>query len=116
VSYKNIEDRRAASKRHYEANKHAYLDRNKKYRTSIWEYVKNLKESSPCIDCHVLYPYYVMDFDHLGDKEYDINFLCSTGRIGALKKELTKCELVCANCHRIRTHKRLEASPLSSAD
>ena len=28
------------------------------------EYIRNLKESTPCKDCGKKYPYYVMDFDH----------------------------------------------------
>ena len=29
-----------------------------------------------------------MDFDHLNNKEFDVNYLSATGRIGALKKEI----------------------------
>ena len=109
MAYKNIEDRKAASKRHYAANKAAYYERNKRYRADIRQFVRDLKEKSPCNDCHMGYPYYVMDFDHLGNnvKENIISILANTGRIGSLKREIKKCELVCANCHRIRTHKRL---------
>ena len=28
------------------------------------------------------------------------------GSEGALKEEIEKCDVVCANCHRIRTHRR----------
>lgn len=108
MPYKNIEDRKAASKRHYAVNKQRYLERNQLYRQKIQEMVRSLKESSPCHDCNQHYPYYVMDFDHLDmDKKLNnINYLSSTGRIGALKQEIVKCEVVCANCHRIRTHQR----------
>lgn len=108
MAYKNIEDRKAASKKHYYANKQRYLERNTRYRNEIKKYVQALKENQPCADCGVSYPYYVMDFDHLEGsiKENDINFLSNTGRIGAVKKEIAKCEIVCANCHRIRTHQR----------
>ncbi len=106
MAYKNIDDRKAASKRHYEANKVRYVERNKRYREEIRAFVRGVKENSPCQDCNKNYPYYVMDFDHLEDKKFDINFLASTGRIGALKVEIKKCEVVCANCHRIRTHIR----------
>jgi ribosomal protein S20 len=107
MAYKNIEDRKAASRRHYQANKSKYLARNKQYRSSIREFVKSLKQSTPCKDCGKRYPSYVMDFDHLEDKENIISFLMSSGRIGALKREIQKCEIVCANCHRGRTHDRL---------
>lgn len=106
MAYKNIEDQRVASKRHYEANKNKYKARNKIYRSSIREFVQKIKESNPCVDCGVSYPYYVMDFDHLEDKQEGINFLVSTGRIGALKQEMLKCEIVCANCHRSRSYRR----------
>ena len=115
MAYKNIEDQHAASKRHYIANKQDYLDKNKKYRKFIRNFVKDVKESSPCIDCGVKYPYYVMDFDHLEDKEFRVSYLSSTGRIGALKKEMKKCEIVCSNCHRKRTYER-EISTRSSVD
>jgi hypothetical protein len=116
VAYKNIEDQKAASKRHYLANKRKYLERNKKYRLQISNFVKEIKEQTPCVDCSNNYPYYVMDFDHLEGraKKNIISVLAATGRIGALKKEIEKCEVVCSNCHRKRTHKRLSAR--SSAD
>ncbi|MGH7195645.1 MAG: hypothetical protein ACREGA_02595 [Candidatus Saccharimonadales bacterium] len=114
MAYKDSEDQKAASKRHYEANKQKYLERNKRYRDYISAYVRDIKESSPCKDCGIQYPYYVMDFDHIENKENIISFLAATGRVGALKREIKKCELVCSNCHRMRTHKRLSAR--SSAD
>ena len=117
MAYKDIEARKAASKRHYEANKQKYLERNKRYRMIIRDYIRNIKGTTPCSDCNRQYPFYVMDFDHLENKENAVSFLMSTGRIGALKREIKKCEIVCANCHRLRTHKRLEEmSARSSVD
>ena len=109
MAYKNIKDRKAASRRHYLANKERYLERNKRYRLEIRQFIRQMKENAPCADCNQYYPYYVMDFDHLENKEQGINFLASTGRIGLLKKEVIKCEVVCANCHRKRTHVRLNS-------
>jgi hypothetical protein len=112
MAYKDPLQQRLASKRHYLANKDKYLERNDEYRLAIRKFVRGIKESSPCADCGQNYPYYVMDFDHLDSnlKLNDINYLTSTGRIGALKEELVKCEVVCANCHRIRTHTRTRSS------
>lgn len=108
MAYSNPEDQRAASKRHYIANKQRYLDRNTRYRKLVSDYIRDIKEKSPCVDCGVSYPYYIMDFDHLDGQQKinTISFLASTGRIGALKKEIVKCEVVCANCHRKRTYTR----------
>jgi hypothetical protein len=69
--------------------------------------MKELKENAVCSDCGLNYPSYVMDFDHLSDKLSNISYLTSSGRTAALKKELKKCEIVCSNCHRIRTHARI---------
>jgi hypothetical protein len=53
-----------------------------------------------------------MDFDHIGDdKTAAINKMVwrpvSEAR---LRAEIAKCEVVCANCHRERTHRRYVAA------
>lgn len=71
------------------------------------EKIRKLKESTPCADCGVKYPYYVMDFDHLGnDKEYNIAEMTEWASLELIEKEISKCEIVCSNCHRKRTHAR----------
>lgn len=80
--------------------------------------IHELKAKTPCTDCKVTYPYYVMDFDHLGAKEHLISRLANSGNQSALDRELSKCEVVCSNCHRIRSYSRTMAqvSPRSSVD
>ena len=108
MAYKNIEDSRAAIRRHYYANKEKYLEKNRMRRQVIRQYVNDIKASSPCKDCGVSYPYYVMDFDHIGEKSNIVSQLVKTNNLSALKQEVEKCELVCSNCHRVRTFKRLK--------
>ena len=93
---KQREKYRQYSKDHREAE---YARRRAK-----WEVVYALKDV-PCADCGIRYPRHVMDFDHLGEKEFGI----SAGRYKSLKRllaEAAKCEVVCANCHRERTYRR----------
>jgi hypothetical protein len=80
--------------------------RARKVRKSNRELVKNLKEKSPCVDCNIQYPYYVMAYDHLRDKKFKINVGMSTQSQQALLLEIEKCELVCHNCHAERTFQR----------
>ena len=49
-----------------------------------------------------------MQFDHLNtlDKVKEVSSLTSTGTLESVKKEISKCELVCANCHAERTYRR----------
>jgi hypothetical protein len=78
-------------------------------REVIRDYIRKAK-SVPCTDCGVSYPYYVMDFDHLGDKEFNISRNRGYASLATVKKEIAKCEVVCANCHRIRTFDRATAA------
>lgn len=101
------EAQRARVRKHYQENKQYYIDkaskRNKEARQKYNEY----KESLPCTDCGVYFPCYVTHFDHIGDdKKFNIADRVTHGW-KQLKEEMDKCELVCANCHAIRTHKRL---------
>lgn len=66
-----------------------------------------IKQSSGCVDCGETNPI-VLDFDHLKDKKYNVSRMIHDGfSWKAIRKEIDKCEVVCANCHRIRTHSRL---------
>jgi 5-methylcytosine-specific restriction endonuclease McrA len=65
-----------------------------------------LIKAHPCMDCHQTFHPDAMEFDHCrGEKSFNIARArnLSWPRIRA---EILKCDLVCANCHRIRTHKR----------
>jgi hypothetical protein len=67
--------------------------------------LKDLK-NRPCMDCGGRFPPECMDFDHVrGVKVMGISHLYRYS-MDRLTKELAKCELVCANCHRIRTKAR----------
>lgn len=60
-----------------------------------------------CVDCKVKYPPYVMDFDHRDPSQK--SFILASGATKAYKdalEETMKCDLVCSNCHRVRTHKQ----------
>jgi hypothetical protein len=65
-----------------------------------------LIKKSPCADCGQTFPPCCMDFDHVrGEKRFSIS-RCVTRSWDAIQSEINKCDLVCANCHRIRTFKR----------
>jgi len=85
---------------------------NKRARQRNHDYIKAIKENATCMDCGVKYPYYVYDFDHREpcDKDDVVSRVAQRGvGIPRLQAELDKCDIVCSNCHRERTHRwRLE--------
>lgn len=86
-------------------DKQVQFHRNK--RIEMRELIARCKDV-PCSDCGVKYPDYVMQFDHVsGTKLFDIGrATAATKSLSKLKAEIDKCEVVCANCHAIRTHTR----------
>ena len=75
-------------------------ERRERHRKAI----QDLKERTPCADCGGRFPYYVMDFDHRGQKSFSLASPVMQCSLKTLMKEVAKCDIVCANCHRIRTH------------
>lgn len=71
------------------------------------EIVNELKNIS-CADCKIFYPPYVMDFDHVkGVKILSVaKMISQCYALEDIMAEIAKCEVVCSNCHRIRTHMR----------
>jgi hypothetical protein len=64
-------------------------------------------KSVPCADCGGSFPPECMDFDHISDDKFRKVSWMMSSRIDKLMAEVDKCEIVCSNCHRIRTKKRM---------
>lgn len=98
---------RAYIRQHYQANRAYYREKNKRKLQRIFTLVRSAKDK-PCADCGQSYPYYVMDFDHReGEiKTTEVTRLISTHSIRRVQEEIAKCDVVCSNCHRVRTFKR----------
>jgi len=81
----------------------AYMQGRRAWASFVVAFVKQ----SPCQDCGETFPPECMDFDHVrGRKFSEIARLASTGQVSRFLKEIEKCDLVCANCHRTRTRNR----------
>ena len=67
-----------------------------------------IKQDAECMDCGVAdLPDYCYDFDHRdpSTKKWAVGTMISHKRsTKMLLEEIAKCDIVCANCHRIRTH------------
>lgn len=100
-----------ASKHHYQNNKYSYMTRIhmrdkevlQENRDKLWAYLME----HPCVDCGQT-DTRVLDLDHVyGVKREAIARMI---RIGCswptIEAEIAKCEVRCANCHRIKTMER----------
>ena len=63
-------------------------------------------KSKPCTDCGLCYPKEVMEFDHVPGRGGKLHNVSRLKTVRAILAEAEKCDLVCANCHRLRTIKR----------
>lgn len=65
-------------------------------------------KSKPCTDCGGTFHVEAMQFDHIktGKKLAVSAFAWGHWPIERLLEEIAQCELVCANCHAVRTYKR----------
>ena len=70
--------------------------------------VINKFKDVPCTDCGIRYAWYVMQFDHRDPitKLFYIGRAIVSRKLEDLVGEVAKCDVVCANCHAIRTYKR----------
>lgn len=61
-------------------------------------------KGNKCSLCKVVYPSYVFDFHHPQEKNFSLSALMS-GKWERIEEELNKCDLLCANCHRLLHYK-----------
>lgn len=71
---------------------------------NVKKFLADYKLQKGCVDCGYNKHHSALDFDHLADKSFNV---CFAKSISQAKEEIKKCEVVCSNCHRIRTYNRL---------
>lgn len=107
---------KASHKRHeqtpgFKKKRKQYNDERKYARMAAMNDLKRV----PCQDCKVRFPPICMDFDHVrGEKIGNVAEMVNQNRKwSVIEKEVAKCEVVCACCHRLRTVDRLDLEPLN---
>lgn len=102
--YKCKDCHREYMKTYYRENPDKRDEHVSRRKARIKEQVNEYKVSRGCMDCGQSYPYYVLQFDHRGDKKFTISKYMTSISIKSLWDEIAKCDVVCANCHAERTH------------
>ena len=107
MAYKDIEKERAAKRRWYDSHREVYRAQNRRKKEMLKEIMREHK-SIPCSDCGGELPFYVMDFDHREgeDKIKSVSRIVEFMNVGRRLDEIAKCDVVCADRHRIRTYER----------
>lgn len=89
--------------KHKEKYRHRARLRRRRMMTEASRYVGDFLRSHPCVDCgesDIL----VLEFDHVrGKKAFTIGSNLKTFTVDLLIKEIDKCVVRCANCHRRKT-------------
>jgi len=102
--------RSAYGKLHYQQHKQTYLTRNKSHRhrrqgrSGYWYWLMTYLDSHPCVDCGQA-DLVVLQFDHRDgtEKVSTIGAMLNHCSWVKLFAEVAKCDVRCANCHRLRT-------------
>jgi hypothetical protein len=94
---------------HYQKRKSYYKKKakisNRELRIRNLQFIVDYLKTHPCVDCSESDPI-VLEFDHQGDKIYNISSM-QTLKLEKVKREIAKCNVRCANCHKRKTAKQL---------
>ena len=97
------EEQREKSRAWYAQSEHRRsrtTECNRAHRTVLREFVITYKREHPCVMCGEPDPA-CLDFHHVDNKVESIGNAVSRGwSVKRLTKEIDKCEVLCANCHR----------------
>lgn len=100
MPYKNREDHKRALKRYYKKNTQKFANSKRKRKDKIRKFLVEFKLANPC-KCGEKNPA-CLQFHHLDPTEKEIalsQVITKCWGIEKIKKEIEKCEVMCANCH-----------------
>jgi hypothetical protein len=117
------DERLRKQKEYYAEHPEEHAVRNKSYRSRnkakynaymrVWtqkkrQYLYDIKDV-PCLDCGNKFHPACMEFDHREDeiKLFNIGRLSDWNK-NNIEAEIAKCDIVCANCHNLRTFNRIK--------
>jgi hypothetical protein len=105
------ECKREHQRRWYEGHRQEHYTRVRTAKRRYQQELRDTKDNKPCTDCGMVFPYFVLDWDHVpgGIKIGNVSTFYRHAATKKYRDEVEKCELVCANCHRYRTHNRRHA-------
>ena len=89
--------------------KEKVMERTRHKRREQTDKIRQYKEAVGCTDCKQKFPHYILEFDHLPgvEKLGSPNEISRKYSWEKAVQEIDKCDVVCANCHSIRTWKRM---------
>lgn len=109
LAYANAEDRKAYHREWYAKNKEKRRAQLNEHRAlTVEQNRKNFLEliqASTCMDCGSEdWRVFQMDHRDPSTKKYNIaQMICNSYKWETIMREIEKCDIVCANCHIIRT-------------
>jgi hypothetical protein len=103
--------RKTVDAEYHQRNKQKRLEQKRALHSRFKEWYLSLKAGKPCADCGGIFHPVAMQWDHLpgSDKVGDLGTLWRRHNKDLILAEIAKCELVCANCHAVRTLGRIGA-------
>ena len=102
MPYKTKEDKKVYHQKWYQEHKPRVLELNAKNKAKHRKKFRDFKATLICERCGESH-HATLDFHHKdpNQKENTVNRMYSLGfSMDNLKKEIAKCEVLCANCHR----------------
>ena len=104
----NLEKLTKYNHQYHQDNKKRRALRTYARRKRLFEEIVVPVKDRPCMDCGGKFPLICMQFDHVRGKKL---FMIRVG-VGCYSREkiieeMAKCDIVCANCHWIRTENRI---------
>jgi hypothetical protein len=85
----------------------AYKARRKVLYLATTEWLNELKLQRGCMDCGYRAHAVALEFDHRDGEQKRFSISCKKNSSRQfLEEEIAKCDVVCSNCHQIRTHAR----------
>ena len=97
--------RRSYDRQYHQRTRELRLNQKRAAHAALVSWNRDLKSSRPCTDCGGYFHPAAMQWDHLPGqkKRAAVSTLLLVHSKRQLEAEIAKCELVCANCHAVRT-------------